>query len=137
MARKSDNVNADPLSPARTRADWEAQGWASESEPLAAAPRLETSVSIRFDPESAILLRRAARLKGLTKSQFVRHATLQEARQTIEENPLPASMWIAKPNGDLALTQGGENVVEAKMKTTTSTRGVIDLAVSSGGRRVS
>lgn len=82
-----DNANGNPLAPARTNADWEAQGWATESEPVTAAPRLETTVSIRFDPESAALLRRAALLKGLTKSQFVRQTTLEEARKTIEENP--------------------------------------------------
>lgn len=136
MARKSDNVNADPLAPARTRADWEAQGWATEAEPLTAAPRLETTVSIRFDPASATLLRRAARLKGLTRSQFVRQATLREAQQTIAETPLPAAMWITTSNHDLALTQGAELVIEAQAMATTTTRVVIDLAKSSGGRHV-
>src|SRR5688500_16079988 len=94
MAKKSPMVNADPLTPAQSVADWEAQGWASESERLIAAPRLETTISIRFDPDSALLLRRAARMKGLTQSQFVRQATLQEVRKTIDETQLPATMWI-------------------------------------------
>lgn len=136
MAKKADNANADSLAPARTRADWEAQGWASESMPLTAAPRLETTVSIRFDPESATLLRRAARLKGLTKSQFVRQATLREARKTIEENPLPASMWISNTNSELAVTQGRDEVIEAKSMPTTTTRGVIGLVLTQGGRLI-
>ena len=85
MAKKIIKINADPLAPADTQADWEAQGWASESEPLTVAPRLETTISIRFDPDSALLLRRAARLKGLTKSQFVRLATQLEAQKTIND----------------------------------------------------
>jgi hypothetical protein len=134
MAKGAGKVNADPLMPARTRADWEAQGWATESEPLSAAPRLETTISIRFDPESAELLRRAARLKGQTKSQFVRHATVQAARKTIDETPLPAEMWIANPQKPLAMTQGSELLIQPKSIPTTTTRAVIHLVLMSGGR---
>jgi hypothetical protein len=81
MAKK-DKVNADPLAPARTRAEWEAQGWALQSDAVTAAPRLEATISIRFDPDGAALLRKAARLKGMTKSEFVRQAAVQEARNT-------------------------------------------------------
>jgi hypothetical protein len=86
MAKKMDKLNANPLVPARTRAEWEAQGWASQSETVTVAPRLEATLSIRFDPDAALLLRHAARLKGMTKSEFVRHAAVQEARKTIEES---------------------------------------------------
>jgi len=128
MAKKSPNVNADPLTPAHSDADWEAQGWASESERLIAAPRLETTISIRFDPDSASLLRRAARMKGLTKSQFVRQATLQEARKTIDETPLPATMWI--PGREkLASTSGSERslVSGTGIRTLTTTRSALEL----------
>lgn len=77
--------DADPLSPARSEAEWEAQGWSAESVPFSAAPKLETTVSIRFDPESALVLRRAARLSGRTKSEFVRQATLREAHGVIAQ----------------------------------------------------
>jgi hypothetical protein len=94
MAKKMPAVNANPLAPARSQAEWDAQGWAPESEPLEAASRLEATISIRFDPESAVLLRRAARLKGLTKSEFIRRATMQAALQAIEDDPLAASNKI-------------------------------------------
>jgi hypothetical protein len=32
MAKKPHKVNADPLSPAQSDVDWEAQGWASDTE---------------------------------------------------------------------------------------------------------
>lgn len=105
MGKKAGKGNPDPLAPARSRADWDAQGWASESEPVTVAPRLEATLSIRFDPDGALLLRRAARIKGMTKSEFVRQATLQEARKTIAENPLPVSMWISGSQTKLAETR--------------------------------
>ena len=128
MAKKSPKVNADPLTPAQSDADWEAQGWASESERLIAAPRLETTISIRFDPDSALLLRRAARMKGFTKSQFVRQATLQEARRTIDETPLPVTMWIPGRE-ELASTSGSERtlVSETRTRPQTTTRSALDL----------
>lgn len=107
MAKKTkiDQANVDPLAPARSREEWEAQGWALHSTELTVAPRLEATLSIRFDPEGAALLRKAARMKGMTKSEFVRQATLQEARKTIEESPLPASMWVSGDQRNLAETR--------------------------------
>ena len=102
MPRK---VNPDPLAPAETRADWEAQGWSSEPEAISAAPRLEATISIRFDPDGARLLRRAARLRGVTKSEFVRQATLQAARKTVDEQPLPATMRVSRGQESQAKTQ--------------------------------
>src|SRR3954465_15307316 len=87
-------ASSNPLSPAQSREDWEAQGWSSESVPISAANRLEATVSVRFDPDSAQLLRRAARLSGVTQSQFVRWATVEKARRTVEENQPPVTMWI-------------------------------------------
>jgi len=79
-------------------------------------------MSIRFDPDSALLLRRAARLKGLTKSQFVRDATLQEARKTINETPLSASMWVRDEPTTSLVIQGRE-VAEPKLATTATGHG--------------
>lgn len=98
-------VNSDPLAPAATLADWEAQGWSSEPEVISAAPRLEATISIRFDPDGARLLRRAARLRGVTTSEFVRQATLQAAQKAVDEQPLPATMWISKGQEGRAETQ--------------------------------
>ena len=122
MTKKSASLNADQLAPARTRADWDAQGWAAESEPVTTTPRLETTISIRFDPDSALLLRRAARMKGVTKSEFVRQATVQEARKAIDENPLPASMWI-QSRPELASTSASERTfVSGTKRPVTTTR---------------
>jgi uncharacterized protein (DUF1778 family) len=126
MAKKTTKVNADPLVPSQTLGEWEAQGWASESVPMTAAPRLETTISIRFDPESATLLRRAARLQGLTKSQFVRQATLQEARKTIDEARLPASLWISeRPKHEVVTTSSA--VPERNLGSVTTTQASVEL----------
>ena len=129
MAKSPLKVNADPLSPAQSDADWKAQGWVSEPERLIAAPRLDTTISIRFDPESALLLRRAARMKGLTKSQFVRQATLEEARKTIDETPLPATMWIVGRE-EVVSTSGSERTLVSRSTTRplTTTRSALDLS---------
>ena len=110
MPRK---INRDPLTPAETMADWEAQGWSSEPEAISAAPRLEATVSIRFDPDGARLLRRAARLRGVTKSEFVRQATLQDAHKTVDEHPLPATMWVSGGQERRAKTQSHGHTEQA------------------------
>lgn len=119
-----DEVNPNPLAPARSRAEWEAQGWAVEPEPIGAAARLEATLSIRFDPDGASLLQRAARLKGLTKSQFVRLATLQAARQAIAETPLPATARVIRNKEHAATTGSGAS---PDTPSDTTTEWVIDL----------
>ena len=48
-----------------------------------------TVISVRFDPESAVLLRRAARIENMNQAEFVRHATLEAAERCIhKEMPL-------------------------------------------------
>lgn len=49
------------------------------------APRLATMISVRFDPEHAVLLRRAARIKNMTQSAFVRQATMEAAEHCIHK----------------------------------------------------
>ena len=127
MAKNDNKINPDPFAPARSREEWEAQGWASESEPVAVAPRLEATISIRFDPEGALQLRRAARLKGMTKSEFVRQATLQAAQKVIADSPLPATMWLAPKQGDPAVTIGQETI-ELHATSITTTRKVVVFA---------
>ena len=128
MADAIEQVNADPLMPARSQSDWDAQGWAHEPEPVEVAPRLATTISIRFDPDSAVLLRRAARIKGVSKSEFVRQATLQEARKALDENPLPASMWIPRRQ-ELASTSGSKGTFgsETPTRPRTTTRSALEL----------
>ena len=56
------------------------------------APRPVTVISVRFDPESAVLLRRAARIENMNQAEFVRHATLEAAERCIhKEMPLSVS----------------------------------------------
>lgn len=83
-------INPSPFAPARSQAEWDAQGWTTESEPLTAVARLETTVSIRFDPDSARLLRTAVRLTGMTQSAFIRRATISAAEHTIAGTQVPA-----------------------------------------------
>ncbi|HEU0114503.1 MAG TPA: hypothetical protein VFQ80_07500, partial [Thermomicrobiales bacterium] len=73
---RDESVNADLFSPARSQAEWEAQGWSLEAVEATAGPRLETMISVRFNPDDALLIRSAARASGLTKSEFVRRAAL-------------------------------------------------------------
>ena len=56
------------------------------------APRPVTVIFVRFDPESAVLLRRAARIENMNQAEFVRHATLEAAERCIhKEMPLSVS----------------------------------------------
>lgn len=123
MARKTQRTNPDPLTPARSRADWDAQGWSSESEPLTAAPRLESTISIRFDPDSALLLRRAARLSGHTKSEFVRRATMREAEAVVQRMQSPITVQsVTKPP---AITTGSSARTLPSNPSGTATSGAL------------
>lgn len=94
-----------PLEPSRAEADWQAQGWAERSVPLTAAPRLETTISVRFEPDDALLLRRAARMSGVTKSEFVRRATIDAAKKKIDETPVPVAFRPVAGVPDRPLTR--------------------------------
>ena len=51
--------------------------------------RLATVISVQFDPESAVLLRRAAHIENMNQAEFVRHATVEAAERCIhKEVPL-------------------------------------------------
>lgn len=121
MAKRAEKMNPDPLAPARSQAEWEAQGWASDSEPLTAAPRLEATISIRFDPDGANLLRRAARMSGLTRSEFVRRSTLAAAKKKIDETPLAISVQMRHPPVTPTRTVSRNLVVSQNARTATTT----------------
>jgi uncharacterized protein (DUF1778 family) len=88
VAEKARAARQDALAPAHDEAEWRGQGWAETSAPLTANPRLEAIVSVRFGPDDAALLRRAARLSGRTRSEFIRRATIAAAEKSIaEERP--------------------------------------------------
>jgi hypothetical protein len=71
------------LKPLTDEVDWEAGGWAEEPEPMTAASQLGAIISVRLDPETAELVRRAARSQGMTQAAFVREATRQAATSVV------------------------------------------------------
>jgi uncharacterized protein (DUF1778 family) len=86
-ANRDDN---NPLVPTHSAAQWEAQGWSDTPEELSAATKLASMISVRFDADAAASIRRAARLQGISRSEFVRRAALAEAnRITREANRQP------------------------------------------------
>ena len=72
------------FAPIESDAQWFAAGWSDTPVELTAAPKLGATISIRLDPEMARLARRAARCKGWTLSEFVRRATVEEAKRAVE-----------------------------------------------------
>jgi|SRR6476620_2632089 uncharacterized protein (DUF1778 family) len=72
------------FTPTESDAQWSAAGWSDTPVELTAAPKLGATISIRLDPEMARLARRAARCKGWTLSEFVRRATIKEAKLAVE-----------------------------------------------------
>ena len=89
MASRRKRPETNPFLPSETEADWEAQGWAKESVPTTAARRLEASISIRLGPDDAATVRRAARLRATSLSEFVRQATVREAAAVAKEAEAP------------------------------------------------
>ena len=113
-------MGKDPqLSPVGSDEDWEAKGWAEDPEPLTAAPRLGTMISVRLDPEGARSVRRAARAEGMTQSEFVRRAALRSAAEVIAREPTV----IAAPAGEapLIVWTGAKITVTRTPRSTTST----------------
>jgi hypothetical protein len=75
----------DPFVPTHSAAQWETQGWSDTPEELSAAPKLAAMISVRFDADAAASIRRAARLQGISRSEFVRRAALSEANRIMHE----------------------------------------------------
>ncbi len=86
MAKRAIDTDIDPFTPITSEADWDAKGWSRTSEPLDSAPRLGARISIDLDPESALLIRRAARRLRLTKAEFVRRVAVREAIEALSED---------------------------------------------------
>lgn len=84
MTDHGSETRSHPFTPVTSDADWEEKGWAAESEPLAAAPALGATITIRLDHENAALVRRAARLLGTTKTDLVREAAITAATEAIQ-----------------------------------------------------
>lgn len=71
--------------PSQNEEQWNSEGWSNEPTPAVSAPKLGVTISIRLDPESARIVRRAARLKAKTLSEFVRGATVREATSVVDQ----------------------------------------------------
>ncbi len=82
--QKVRTTEAEQYSPTTNRDEWFAEGWDTTSTPTAASRRLDTILSIRFDPDDAQLLRTATRLSGSTRSEFVRKAVINAARAEVD-----------------------------------------------------
>jgi hypothetical protein len=86
MARRAIKSVSDPFTPVMSEKDWDEKGWAKESEPLTASSKLGAMISIELDPDSALLVRRAARLLGVTWSEFVRSAAIEAATEAVRHS---------------------------------------------------
>jgi hypothetical protein len=86
VARPSAKTLAEPFTPIESDADWHEQGWAAEPEPLTVASELGMRISIDLNAEDAALVRRAARLLGLTRAGFVRQAAISAAAEALHQS---------------------------------------------------
>ena len=86
MARRAIKSVSDPFTPIMNEKEWGEKGWARESEPLTASPQLGAMISIKLDPDSALFVRRAARLLGVTWSEFVRRAAIEAATEAVRQS---------------------------------------------------
>lgn len=101
---KETMATADQIGPIHSDAEWDAQGWAAAPVPVTAAPRLATTLSVRFESDSAHELRRAARLSELSMSEFVRRAAMSAAQSTIASSHLPKFIFRALRREPAAIT---------------------------------
>lgn len=81
-----DDPDLRPLGDDADLDDWEAV-------PSPGPVRLAAMISVRFDPDAAELVRRAARIEELTQSEFVRQAALAAAERTIQRVDVPLVEW--------------------------------------------
>ncbi len=91
-----------PLTDADSLADWEG----------VAAPgpvRPGVTVAVRFDPESAAIVRSAARRSERTLAEFVRQATLTAAMATLQRRPpaAPVEANTVRPTSRRELEHAG------------------------------
>jgi hypothetical protein len=86
MARRAIKSVTDPFTPIMSEKEWDEKGWARESEPLTASPQLGAMISIKLDPDSALLVRRAARHLGVSWSEFVRRAAIDAATKAVRQS---------------------------------------------------
>lgn len=126
---KNDRASRVAFRPSESPEDWDNQGWSDRSERLTAAPKLETTVSVRFGPDDALLLRRAARLCGQTKSEFVRRATVHAAQKKIAESPVPVSFKTVAADEGCHITGSGRSSSLTGLTTSRRCRAQVKLEI--------
>jgi uncharacterized protein (DUF1778 family) len=109
MGKSSTKNDDNPLVPTDSAAQWDAQGWSDTPDELSAATKLEAMISVRFDAEAAASIRRAARLQGVSRSEFVRRAALAESnRITRDANRQPIVIRRIVPMLEPVITGNAE-----------------------------
>jgi uncharacterized protein (DUF1778 family) len=98
--KRNDERDAD-LEPIRDSADW------GEARNDGVVTRnLGTTISVRLSPDDARKLRRAARIRQLSQSEFVRRASIAEAQSV-----LGASVLHVRSRGTTAVISIEDNTV--------------------------
>jgi uncharacterized protein (DUF1778 family) len=111
-SRGEDTEASDPdLLPMDNPGDWEV---VPEAEAVRVPSRLGTMVSVRLDPDTARLVRQAARIAGITHSEFLRRAVESAARSVVDQEPVrvvahggvvPQLVWSMKRPAQLQREQ--------------------------------
>jgi hypothetical protein len=76
----------------KTRKDWEI---VPAGEAAVASSRLGAMISVRFEPDVAKVIRQAARLEGITQSEFVRRSAEAAARSIVDAEPITVERYGA------------------------------------------
>jgi len=92
MAKRKDPQNDPDLRPIPDGADL--SEW--DVSPSTGPVRLAAMLSVRLDPDTADLVRKAARASEVTQSEFVRRAAARAAERALR--PTPVVRWA--PGGD-------------------------------------
>lgn len=104
MSMNRSNKAANPLVPTKNETQNQAQGWTDAPKPTA-ADKLESVISVRFDAEATALIRRAANLQGGSRSDFVRAASLSEARRVIAAHETRSAQILRVDSPTVAISQ--------------------------------
>lgn len=71
--------------PSQSDEDWLAEGWATEATDLAVVGEVVTTIAVRFGPDDADTIGRAAKLAAMTRPEFIRRAALAAAGECAAE----------------------------------------------------
>jgi len=98
------SIPADSIPQRDETRNWEKEGWQPANQQPSTPNGLAVTVSVRFDPKSARLIRRAARLRGGNLSEYIRDTTVNQAYCDIEQyekKPIDISVHrVTQSSGD-------------------------------------